>query len=43
MDGGPLGYVQATVVRGSADLAWVVGTAHQGRGVAREAAGAVAA
>nr|WP_202538746.1 GNAT family N-acetyltransferase [Streptomyces sp. SID8379] len=33
------GYVQATVEAGtSADVAWVVGTAWQGRGVAREAA-----
>ncbi|MFJ4711981.1 GNAT family N-acetyltransferase [Streptomyces sp. NPDC088785] len=32
------GYVQATVAAGAADVAWVVGTAAQGRGLAREAA-----
>ena len=40
-DGGPaLGYVQATVrpAAGSAELAWVVGAAWQGRGIACEAA-----
>lgn len=37
------GFVQATVRHddGAAELAWVVGTAYQGRGFAREAAGAV--
>ncbi|MFI6872479.1 GNAT family N-acetyltransferase [Streptomyces sp. NPDC050400] len=37
---GPLaGYVQATVTAGrSAEVAWVVGVAWQGRGIAREAA-----
>lgn len=37
------GFVQATVRREerTAELAWVVGTAYQGRGFAREAAGAV--
>ena len=42
-----VGTVQATVDRGGdgglrGELAWVVGTDHQGRGYAREAAGAVA-
>jgi RimJ/RimL family protein N-acetyltransferase len=36
------GYVQATVSPGPvAEVAWVVGTAWQGRGLAREAAGAL--
>jgi RimJ/RimL family protein N-acetyltransferase len=37
------GFVQATVSREArvAELAWVVGTAYQGRGLAREAAAAV--
>jgi RimJ/RimL family protein N-acetyltransferase len=39
--GEALGYVQATVEDGSADLAWVIGTAAQGRGTATEAAAAV--
>lgn len=42
-----VGYVQATVWRPDggpvAELAWVIGTAHQGRGYGREAAAAVAA
>ncbi|WP_051804391.1 GNAT family N-acetyltransferase [Streptomyces griseus] len=33
-----VGTVQATVVGGTAEVAWVVGTAWQGRGYAREAA-----
>ncbi|MCX6466560.1 MAG: GNAT family N-acetyltransferase [Pseudonocardiales bacterium] len=41
------GYVQATILRPDggpvAELAWVIGTAHQGRGYAREAAAAVVA
>jgi RimJ/RimL family protein N-acetyltransferase len=38
--GAAAGFVQATVVvaSGTADVAWVVGTAFQGRGYAREAA-----
>ena len=43
-DGGPaVGYVQATVTPddASAELAWVVGTPWQGRGLAREAAAVV--
>lgn len=44
-DGRAVGFVQATVVEvdgvRSADLAWVVGTASQGRGLATEAALAV--
>ena len=42
-----VGYVQATVTQESdgltAEVAWVVGAAHQGRGYAREAAQAMAA
>lgn len=34
----PLGFVQATVAGGHADVAWVIGTAAQGHGFAREAA-----
>jgi RimJ/RimL family protein N-acetyltransferase len=34
----PLGTVQATVAADTAHLAWVTGAAHQGRGVATEAA-----
>ena len=42
--GAAVGYVQATVVAGKqADLAWVMGSAYQGRGYAREAAIAMAA
>ncbi|MBC8091625.1 MAG: GNAT family N-acetyltransferase [Pseudonocardia sp.] len=39
--GTAVGYVQATLIAEHADLAWVIGTAHQGRGYAREAAEAV--
>jgi len=35
------GYVQATVVSGVAEIAWVVGTPWQGRGLATEAARAL--
>ena len=35
------GYVQATVHSDEASVAWIVGTADQGRGLATEAAGAV--
>ena len=45
-DGRALGYVQATVTEDAdgpaAEVAWVVGTGFQGRGFAREAAGAMA-
>ncbi len=37
-----VGYVQATVTDGTAELAWVIGTPHHGRGFAREAATALA-
>ncbi len=40
-DGRAAGYVQATVVDDTAEVAWVVGMAHQGRGFAREAATAM--
>ena len=41
-DGVALGHLQATVVAsGDAEVAWVVGTEHQGRGYATEAARAV--
>lgn len=42
-DGVAVGYVQATVMpeAGSAEIAWVIGTAHQGRGFATEAAAAM--
>jgi RimJ/RimL family protein N-acetyltransferase len=33
-----VGYVQATVAGSTADIAWVIGTAWQGRGFAKEAA-----
>ncbi|WP_238155381.1 GNAT family N-acetyltransferase [Kribbella soli] len=33
-----IGYVQATVIDGTAEIAWVIGTAWQGRGFAKEAA-----
>ena len=36
------GYVQATVAHGSAEIAWVVGTPWQGRGIASESARALA-
>jgi RimJ/RimL family protein N-acetyltransferase len=43
--GAAVGYVQATVEpeSGAAEVAWVVGTRFQGRGFAREAAGAMVA
>ncbi|RZT27491.1 RimJ/RimL family protein N-acetyltransferase [Kribbella sp. VKM Ac-2569] len=37
-DDGLIGYVQATVIAGTAEIAWVIGTAWQGRGFAKEAA-----
>ena len=42
-DGPAVGYVQATVhpVEASAELAWVIGTAWQGQGLARRAAAVV--
>jgi len=36
-----VGFVQATVAAGHADVAWVVGVRWQGQGIAREAAGAM--
>ncbi|MHA3704866.1 GNAT family N-acetyltransferase [Jatrophihabitans sp. YIM 134969] len=39
--GAAVGFVQATVERGTADVAWVIGSAHQGRGFATEAAAVV--
>ncbi len=43
-DSGQLvGFVQATVVDGAADLAWLIGVAHQGRGFAIEAVRAMVA
>jgi RimJ/RimL family protein N-acetyltransferase len=46
-DGAALGYVQATVIQEpdglAAEVAWVVGTTHQGQGYAREAAQAMTA
>lgn len=33
----PIGYVQATVTGAEADIAWLIGTAWQGQGYAREA------
>ncbi len=44
-DGAAVGVVQATVAAdgSSADVAWEVGTAWQGRGIASEAAGAIVA
>lgn len=42
-DGEAVGYVQATIhPPDDAELAWVIGTAHQGRGYAGEAAAALA-
>lgn len=38
VDGEAAGYVQASVQDGRATVAWVVGTAFQGRGIATEAA-----
>jgi RimJ/RimL family protein N-acetyltransferase len=40
-DGAAVGTLQATLTDGEAELAWVVGSAHQGRGYASEAAIAV--
>lgn len=40
-DDRPIGYVQATVVGTEAEIAWVVSPAHQGRGLATEAAAAM--
>ena len=37
-DGQAIGFVQATVVDGVADVAWLIGTPWQGRGYATEAA-----
>ncbi|WP_350277834.1 GNAT family N-acetyltransferase [Kribbella sp. HUAS MG21] len=37
-DGELIGYVQATVTGSTAEIAWVIGAAWQGRGFAREAA-----
>lgn len=42
-DGRAVGTVQATVVGSEASIAWVLGTAFQGRGYATEAAGAMVA
>ncbi|MER6302664.1 GNAT family N-acetyltransferase [Kitasatospora sp. NPDC001539] len=42
-DGALTGYVQTTVRAGAAELAWVVGTPWQGRGLATEAARALLA
>jgi uncharacterized protein len=41
LDEQPIGYVQATVVGSEAEIAWVVSPAHQGRGLATEAATAM--
>jgi RimJ/RimL family protein N-acetyltransferase len=41
LDGQPIGYVQATVVGTTAELAWVLSPEHQGRGLATEAATAM--
>jgi RimJ/RimL family protein N-acetyltransferase len=40
-DGAAVGTLQATLSGAEAELAWVVGSAHQGRGYASEAAVAV--
>lgn len=37
-EGRAVGYVQATVMGSTAEIAWVIGRAHQGRGYATEAA-----
>lgn len=37
----PLGFVQATVAEGRADVAWLIGIPWQGQGLAREAAQAM--
>jgi uncharacterized protein (DUF1684 family) len=42
LDSTPVGYVQATVVGDSAEVAWVISPSVQGRGVATEAATAMA-
>jgi RimJ/RimL family protein N-acetyltransferase len=42
-DGDAVGYVQATVEEGSADIAWVIGASWQGRRFATEAAAAMLA
>ncbi len=41
-DGRAAGYLQATVVDDTAEVAWVVGMTHQGQGLAREGARAMA-
>lgn len=43
VSGAALGFVQATVVDGAADVAWVVGVDWQGQGFAREGAAAICA
>ena len=40
-DGRAIGFVQATVVEGRADVAWLIGVAWQGSGYATEAAQAM--
>ena len=42
VDGQPAGFVQATITRDGADLAWLIAPAQQGKGLATEAARAVA-
>ncbi|MGB9184956.1 MAG: GNAT family N-acetyltransferase [Solirubrobacteraceae bacterium] len=39
--GAPVGWLQATLTGGRAELAWTIGNDYQGRGLAREAAAAV--
>lgn len=39
----PIGYVQATVTGEEADIAWLIGTAWQGQGYAKEAVGLMVA
>jgi RimJ/RimL family protein N-acetyltransferase len=41
LDGGAVGFVQATVTGSGSDIAWVVGLPWQRRGIAVEAAGAM--
>jgi len=41
--GEPIGFVQATVMSNVAEVAWVIGVAHQGRGFASEAAAGMTA
>ena len=41
LDGVAVGFVQATVVGDTADLAWLIGIASQGLGLAKEAAAAM--